>query len=269
MLAIVAWTYLSLEFAHRNNLPTERGNGKAISLADFLKENQCPFSKGIKNNLKAMIKLRDQVEHRVLGGEDPSWFGIFQACCTNYDLELTRLFGEDLTLAKDLSLSLQLSGLNIGQATEMAKSNLPAEIDSVNAELLSGMTEEEKNDLEFRFSVIYMSIASSKSESVYKFITPSSAEGLEVSNVLVKHKPSAVTHPFKPMEVVTNVKEKTGKSFTSHQHALMWKKHKVRPAGNATKPEETNLDYCYYNPTFKTYTYNQSWVDLICNEIGV
>lgn len=269
MLTIVAWTYLALEFAERNDLATERGNGKAISLADFIKMNECPFPEGVKNNLKAMIALRDQVEHRVLGGEDPSWFGIFQACCTNYDTWLTKIFGEDLTLAREMSLSLQFSGLNIGQATEMANTGLPPAIDSVNAEILNGMTEAEKNDLEFRFSVIYMTVASSKSEAVYKFIAPSSAEGLDISNVLVKHKPSAVTHPFKPMEVVALVAEKTGKVFTSHQHTQQWKNHQVRPNGDADNPEETNLDYCYYNPTFKAYTYNENWVDLICSEINV
>ena len=41
VLAVIAWTYLILEFAERNDLPTTRKNGEAISLADFLKFPKC------------------------------------------------------------------------------------------------------------------------------------------------------------------------------------------------------------------------------------
>ena len=77
VLAITAWTYLALEYAERNQLPSERKNGDAISLADFLKITECPFSKGIVDNLKAMIKLRDLVAHRLMGPYQEVWLITF------------------------------------------------------------------------------------------------------------------------------------------------------------------------------------------------
>lgn len=269
MLSNVAWTYLALEFSSRNGHSMTRKNGKSVSLADFLKQPYCPFSDGVRNNLKAIIKIRDASEHTLLGPNDSSWMGLFQACCMNYEKTIVDLFGERLSLGSEINFALQFSGLKIGQAEEMAKSDLPDVIKAVNSEIYRGMSSEAKDDLEFEFSVVYTTVASSKSKAKFNFVSPASAEGLEIANVLVKHKPSADTHPYKPKDVITLVRKRIEAKFSGHQHTQLWKKHKVRPDGNSAEPDKTNLDYCYYNPTFKTYTYNESWVDLICNEIGV
>jgi hypothetical protein len=260
MLANVAWTYFVLEYAERNGLPTARKNGSAISLSDFLKNKECPFSSGVKDNLNALIQIRDATEHKVLGPYDSNWISIFQACCMNYEKTLTEEFGKRLTLSSEISFALQFSGLSVGQATEMGNAQLPESIKSINAEVFGKLSEEQRNDQEFQFSVIYTTVESSKAKSAFQFVSPKSAEGKEISNILVKHKPSADTHPYKPGDVIKHVSKQLGKKITQHQHTQKWKEHKVRPDGNAADPKSTNLDYCFYNPTFKSYTYNQAWI---------
>lgn len=267
MLANVAWTYFALEYSERNGLPLKRRNGQAISLSDFISTTDCPFSDGVKKNLRALVKIRDATEHTVLGPYDDEWIRIFQATCLNYEKQITTLFGNRLSISNDISFALQFSGLAIGQVSELASSHLPEKIKSINAEIFDGMTTSQTDDLEFQFSVVYTTVESSKSKSAFQFVSPRSAEGKEISNVLVKHKPSAVTHPYKPFQVIEKVKEKSGKSFTSHSHTTAWKKHNVRPPTNSVNPEKTDMRYCYYNPTFKSYTYNEAWVDLLVEEI--
>lgn len=247
MLANVAWTYLALEYSARNDLPLFRKNGKAISLSDFISNNSCPFSDGVKSNLKALIKLRDATEHTVLGPYDEEWVRIFQANCLNYEEQIIHLFGIRLSLSTEISFALQFSGMEIGQVTELVKSELPGAVKTINADIFDGLTEQQKDDLEFQFSVVYTTI--------------------EISNVLVKQKPSAITHPYKPSEVVQIVNAKTNKPFKTHHHTTAWKRHKIRPDGNSNKPEATNIDFCYYNPTFKSYAYNDAWVELLVSEI--
>lgn len=268
MLANVAWTYLVLEFSSKNGLPLKRKNGSAISLSDFLKSGSCPFSEGVKNNLQALIKIRDATEHRVLGPYDSSWIGIFQASCVNYEREITRFFGGRLSLSSEISFALQFSGLSIGQAKEMAKSGLPDEVEAINAEIFGKLSEVEKDDLEFQFSVVYMTVESSKSKAAFQFVSPETAEGKEIANVLVKHKPSAITHPYRPSDVCDRVLEKSGKKLSTYQHSVLWKKHSVRPSSDSIMPGKTKLEYCYYNPTFKCYTYNEAWVDFIITELA-
>lgn len=267
MLANVAWTYFALEYSARNGLPTKRKNGKAISLSDFLNSKDCPFPEGVEKNLRAVVKIRDATEHTVLGPYDEEWIRIFQANCLNYENQLTQCFGARLSLSSEISFALQFSGLKIGQVHQMSKASLPEKIKAINSDIFGALTDEQKDDLEFQFSVVYTTVESSKSKAAFQFVSPETAEGKEISNVLVKHKPSAITHPYKPGEVVNLVIEKSGKKFTSHQHTLAWKKHKVRPDGKSKTPDKTNLDYCYYNPTFKSYTYNDAWVEYLISEL--
>jgi hypothetical protein len=267
MLANVAWTYFALEYSARHGLPTKRKNGNSISLADFLNSKDCPFPDGVVKNLKALVKIRDATEHTVLGPYDEEWIRIFQATCLNYENQLTKCFGARLSLSSEISFALQFSGLKIGQVNQMSKSSLPEKIKAINSDIFGAMTDEQKDDLEFQFSVVYTTVESSKSKAAFQFVSPNTAEGQEISNVLVKHKPSAITHPYKPGEVVKLVREKSGEKFTSHQHTLAWKKHNVRPDGKSKNPEKTNLDYCYYNPTFKSYTYNDAWVEFLVEKL--
>lgn len=267
VLAVIGWTYLILEYSHQNSLPTVRGNGKAISLADFIKSSNCPLSEGMKNNLRALIKIRDAVEHSLTGPERGAWTEIFQATCVNYEKTLVEHFGERLSMSAEASFALQMSGLSINQAIEMANSGLTPKIQSINAELMEKIPEEQRDDKEFRFSVVYTTVETSKSNAAFRFVSPLSQEGMEISNVLVKHKPSHLTHPFKPSEVKAEVKKRTKMKFNMSDHSLYWKEWKVRPIGGSPKPDATNLDYCYYNPTYKSYSYSQAWVERIVDDM--
>ncbi|MCZ7676751.1 MAG: hypothetical protein M5U35_14005 [Roseovarius sp.] len=227
-----------------------------------------PFSDGVEKNLRALVKIRDATEHTILGPYDEEWTRIFQANCLNYERQLTDLFGERLSLVDEISFALQFSGLRVNQISEIAKSKLPEAIKSINKEIFNGMTREEMDNLEFQFSVVYTTVESSKSKAAFQFVSPRSAEGKQISNVLVKYKPLEVTHPYKPGQVVAMVAERSGKTFNFHLHTAAWKKHKVRPDSGSKIPEKTNLDYCFYSPVYKSYTYNDAWVDLLVGEIN-
>ena len=267
--AVVAWTYLALEYASRNQMPTERQNGKAISLADFLKEGKCPLSEGIKQNLKAMIKLRDLVQHTLLGPFEEDWIGLFQANCLNYEKTIVRLFGQRLSLSAEMSFALQFSGLSMGQATELIKSDLPLAIKSINAELFNGMPDEQRNDLEFQFSVIYTTVAASNAKSAFHFYSPESAEGIEIKNVLVKFRTTDVTHPHKPKKVIEEVIRRSGQKFNMYKHTQAFQRHHVRPNGKSDTPEKTNEEFCHYDKVYRDYSYNDAWIDLLIKEIKV
>lgn len=268
VLSTISWTYLIHEYASRKGMKTERKNGKAISLIDFCKDNDCPFSDGVKNNISAIVRLRDLVEHRLLGEEDPKWISIFQANCLNYENFLVSEFGPKLSLTRDLAFSLQFSGLSIGQAEAMAKSRMQSVVSAINADIFRGISEETRDDQEFQFSVIYTTVSASKSNAAFHFYSADSQEGKAISEILIKHKPSAETHPFLATQVRDEVKRRTGRNFTISDHSGAWKRHEVRPAERSKDPSRTNTEFCYYNPVYKRYSYNQKWIDLLCEEVG-
>lgn len=267
ILVNVAWTYLLHEYYLRNGVRIIGADGRSLLLSQMIERHDCPISAGAKSNLKAMKLLRDEVEHKLMGRSDPNWFGLFQACCVNFEKTLCTLFGEELTLSRELSLALQFTKINFDQAVELNRLELPSHIDALDARLIEGMSEEEVQDLEFRFRVVYTLDAASKSRAHLEFVRPDSAEGKEIRNVLVNYKSADQYYPHKPAAVANLVSRASGKRFTTNNHTQAWRHFSVRPINGTANPERTNKEYCIYHAAHRDYTYSQKWVDKLVAEI--
>jgi hypothetical protein len=267
ILVNVAWTYLLHEFYIRKKVKIVGDDGRTLLLSQMIKRQDCPLSPGMKKNLEALKLIRDDVEHNLLGKSDAKWLPLFQACCLNFDKVICQLFGEDLSLQNELSVALQFARLNVEQITKLQKYEIPERIEALDARLKEGLTEEQADDLEYQFRVVYTLDSASKSRSHIHFINPGSAEANQIHNVLVKFKSADESHPHKPARVPPLVAERSGKSFTSHNHVQAWRKFGVRPPEGARKPETTNKDYCIYHPAHNDYTYSEKWVDFLVSQI--
>lgn len=269
MLANVAWTYLLHEYYLRKSGNINGSDGKTWPLSYMLSQGDCPLSKGMKQNLLALKGIRDAVEHNILGRADVKWLSLFQACCLNFDRKITELFGESLSLQGDLSFALQFTRLSLSQISEVQKHEIPEHIEALDARLREGLSESDLADLDYQFRVIYTLDQATKGTSHFQFVQPESAEGKEISNILVKYKPADETHPYKPKAVCDEVSRRTGTTFTSRNHTQAWRLHQVRPRNNAAHPEKTNKEYCVYHPAHGDYTYSEKWVERLASEVSV
>jgi len=260
VLANIAWTYLLHEHYERKGVVIVDENGNSLLLGQMIERQDCPLSAGMRDNLRVMKRLRDKVEHLILGKADLTWLPLFQACCLNFDKALTDLFGERLSLSRDLSYALQFARLSIEQASMVNKYEIPAHIAALDALLMEGMTEAQLADLEFQFRVIYTLEAASKSKAHFEFIHPDSAEGKEIHNVLGYLKAADEMYPHKPGKVVEGVVA-AGHAFTSNDHTKAWRHYKVRPKTGVPHPENTDKNYCLYHQAHGDYTYSKAWVD--------
>jgi hypothetical protein len=188
VLANVAWTYLLHEHYVRNGTSIIGADGRSLLLSQMVDRQDAPLSAGIRNNLRALKLLRDEVEHKLLGKADAKWLSLFQACCLNFDKTLCALFGERLTLANDLAFALQFARLNFEQVEAINRFEIPPHIEALDARVRQGLDEGQIGDLEFQFRVIYTLDSASKSRAHFEFVRPDSAEGKEIRNVLVQHK---------------------------------------------------------------------------------
>jgi hypothetical protein len=268
MLANVAWTYLLHEHYERKGVKILDKDGRSLLLSQMLDRNDCPLSKGMKDNLRTMKVLRDDVEHKLLGRADIRWLGLFQACCLNFDKAICDLFGNRLTLSHDLSFAIQFTKMNLEQLSTLNRYEIPAHIDAIDARLSEGMTEAQIADLEYQFRVVYTLDAVTKSRAHYQFVQPDSAEGKDIRNVLVQHRLADHLYPHKPGNVVSEVKRRTGKAFTPRNHTQAWRKFGVRLSKGAVQPENTNKDYCVYHAAHKDYTYSEQWIELLVAEVS-
>jgi len=268
ILTNVAWTYLLHEYYERRKINIINQDGKSLLLSQMLKRDDCPLSKGIINNLNSLKTIRDEVEHKLLGRADSHWLSLFQACCLNFDKVICDLFSERLTLTNDLSFALQFAKLNIEQISIFNQYEVPPHINAIDALLIENMNEENLNDLEYQFKVIYTLTSASNSKKNFQFIKPDTEEGKEIHNVLLKHQSSDKIYPYKPNKVVDLVHQKTNKKFNIHDHTKAWKKHQIRPLSQSNKPENTNRKYCIYHQAHNDYTYSEEWVELLISELS-
>lgn len=268
VLANIAWTYLLHEFYDRNKVKIIDDHGRSLLLSQMIRRQDCPLSEGIKRNLKALKIIRDEVEHSLLGKSDLKWLSLFQACCLNFDKTICNLFGDELSLQKDLAFALQFARLNVEQLSALQKYVIPEHIEALDARLKEGMTEEQMADLEYQFRVVYTLDSSSKSQSHIQFLHPDSDAAKQIRNVLAKYKSADELYPHKPMQVTALVAQKSGKRFTSHNHTQAWRKFRVRPRPRSAQPQNTDKEYCIYHAAHRDYTYSDNWVDFLVNEIS-
>jgi hypothetical protein len=268
VLANIAWTYLLHEYYERKGVPIIGDDGRSLLLSQMIKKDDCHLSPGIRNNLKAMKEIRDQVEHNLFGNTDVLWLPIFQACCLNFEETLCRLFGANLSLQNELSLALQFAKPSVEDLALLHKYPVPAHIEALDARLRGRMTEEQLDDLEYQFRVVYTLDSSSKSRAHIRFLHPGSAEAEQVRNVLVKYKAADDLYPLKPTQVAALVKKQSGQSFTIHNHTQAWNYYKVRPRKGAKKPDQTNKEYCIYHAAHADYTYSHAWVSYLVKEVS-
>ena len=269
VLANVAWTYLMHEHYRRRGINPENEDGSSFALSYILKREDCPLSNGIRNNLTAVKAIRDDVEHKLLRRSDIKWLSIFQACCLNYDKTITDWFGHRVSLQHELSVSLQFSKLDMEHAAQLASYDVPGHITALDALLTKDMSEEELDDLEFQFRVVYTLDSASKSKSHFEFLQPESEAGKQVQFVLQKFKIGDELFPHKPGDVCKKVRIATGKKFSQNDHTLAWKRHKVRPNSNSAQPDKTNREYCIYHKSHQDYTYNDKWISVLVAELLV
>ena len=143
----------------------------------MLKRNDCPLTGGQANNLKAISLLRDEVEHKLLGKSDLAWQGLFQACCLNFEEVLCRLFGSQVTLAKNLAFSLQFVKPDFHQLAQVSNHNLPPHIEALDARLQAMFSEAERLELSYQFRVVYTFDAATKGTANIEFVNPDSVKG--------------------------------------------------------------------------------------------
>jgi hypothetical protein len=154
------------------------------------------------------------------------------------------------------------------QLTTLQKFDVPEVIETLDAQLIEGLREDQINDIEYQFKVVFTLDASSKSRAHIQFVHPSSGEAEEIRNVLIKYKPADELYPYKPTKVTKLVVSKTGKPFTNNTHANAWRKYKARPKHKAKRPAETNREFCIYHPAHGDYTYSEKWVEFLVEKIA-
>ena len=275
ILFIIAWVYLlhayyrekKVEYRYfqlvngRRKFDRVVGAYKYWDLFKCISVQECPLDEHTKNNLKFLIGLRNQIEHKKAAGLDSYFSARYQACALNYNHYLKALHGEKYSLDKKLALSLQFAELDYSQAQIIKdrEQQIPQYVRSYIADFEKDLTEEEIKNERFSYRLLFTKVAAKRvgqADRVIEFLSPNDPLAKDIQKEYWikedREKPK-----FSPSQVIEKVQGAGFKLFRMHQHTLFWQKRGGK-----------NPDKGFGTKVVKTWYWYQNWIDFIISELS-
>lgn len=241
VLAIIAWTYLlhayyrvlkidyhyySMHGTRKRYDRTKYGAKKSWELERCLDDSICPINNEAKLNLKFLIGLRNEIEHQMTTRIDDAVSAKFQACCLNYESAIRSLFGDDYSISKVLSMSIQLSAIAEPQVETLRDiKNLPQNIASYIEDYDRQIPLAVFNSPIYSYRVLFVQKTANRpgqADKVLTFVKPDSpeAEGINSEYVLIKEREKP---KYLPLAIVDMMKAKGYTKMNMHHFVQCWK----------------------------------------------
>ncbi|MFC0103797.1 DUF3644 domain-containing protein [Sphingopyxis terrae] len=230
--AIIAWTYLMHAYYRREGVDyryrraglvqtTPNGAEKYWELGQCIATGACPLDHGAINNLKFLLEIRHEIEHRATNRIDDALSAKLQACCLNFNDAIKSLFGAQFALERRLPIALQFVTFDGSQRALLAGENLPAHIATAMDNFHNGLTEDEQKDPRFRYRVAFVPKVTGRATNAdlaIDFVRPGSPEAAAVERVLLKE---VERQKYLPSQIVTMVREAGYPHFNMFDHTKL------------------------------------------------
>ncbi|MGY3143371.1 hypothetical protein ACVWYQ_000370 [Bradyrhizobium sp. USDA 3397] len=259
--AVIAWTYLmhahfkrtGVDYRYTDRrtgelLKTRHGADKHWELETCLGDPSCPLDAATKANLKFLIEIRHEIEHQMTRRIDDLISAKLQATCLNFSNAVKSLFGAEYGLDRELGVALQFSGIGKNQRDLLLKdTNLPHHLIAAHTDYEDSLPDEIVRDPKYAYRVAYVerSVNSKgKADQVVEFIRPDSAEGQEITRVLVKE---SERKKYKPKDIVEILRHEGHPKFNQHAHQLLWKAEDAKNPAHQYGVELRPGDWWWYD----------------------
>lgn len=266
--SIIAWTYLLHAYYKREGIDYRYKKGGAVEktpsgaekyweLNQCLAHGNCPLKKGEINNLKFLIEIRHEIEHRSTSRIDNTLSAKLQACCINFNDAIKALFGKEFALEKRLPIALQFVTFDGAQRAELTGEDLPPHIATAMDNFHDRLTDDEQKDPKFRYRVAFVpriSGKASKADIAIEFIKPGSPEAEAVERVLLKE---VERQKYLPSEIVAKIKAAEHPAFSMHDHTVLAKQLDARAPAKG-----------YGVKVAKTWYWYENWFDKVVEKLS-
>lgn len=270
VLFVIAWVYLlhayyrlkKIDYRYHEVIDGRKkyeyadGGRKYWDLSKCLSVPDCPIDKHTVNNLRFLIGLRNQIEHKKAAGLDSYLSARYQACALNYNYYLKTLHGDKYSLDEKLALSLQFAELDY-QHAEVIKDKeqqIPQHIRTYIADFENRLSEDEIKNERFAYRLLFTRVTAKRegqADRVIEFLSPNDPLAKDIQKEYWikedREKPK-----YSATQVINKIKELGFKSFGMHQHTLFWKQHNGK---DPAKGFGANV--------VKTWYWYQTWIDYV------
>lgn len=263
VLMNISWTYLmhayyrgeGVEYRYYKEVgksrrydKTKHGAYKYWELERCLNDRNSPIDNNASNNLRFLIGLRHEIEHQMTTRIDDLLSARFQACAINYNQYIKELFGDEHSIEKHLSFSLQFSSISIEQKEMLEEqADLPANIKGYIQKFDSVLSDKEFDNPSYSYRVLFVQKTANKrgqADKVIEFVKADSelAEKVNKDYVYLKETEKSKYLPSKIVEII----QKEGYlKFKMHHHTNLWQSKKAKEAQKGFGVEVANTWYWY------------------------
>ena len=295
VLMSIAWTSLlhaifekrGISYFYKKNKVRYQmidGERRSWDLAESTKKYFTDQNSPERKNLEFFVKLRNKIEHRFVPEIDKDIFGECQAMLINYEDTITKEFGDNFAVSENLVFALQFSKILHSKQNDIVKSKQGKEYREVKKfinQYRGSLKKEVVESMNYNFRVYLIpKVGNHKNSSDFtlEFVKYNPANPLEsekYQKLLVGIKEKQVPYEgFKAGAVAKAVYEKlkdkmplNWKFNPSSKHVRCWKYYKVRPETGSKTPENTKIEYCFWDKTFGQYGFTQKWIDFLVKEL--
>ena len=229
---------------------------------------------GIRENLARWVEIRNTVAHRHLPALDHVVIPLAQAGLLKTESVLVGVFGPEFALGEKLSVPLQLSGFrdpDVLASRKRLQASLPLDVQAVLARVYDAPADL-LADPSYMMRVAFIPAVPSSGRSpdvVAYFVRPGEVPSeLEetLDRYVVLTKPTARPN-FSAMQVINEVRRRTGYKFHANLHVQVSRTLGIRPGRD--EPEATlDIKYAEFITSFKRYLYSQAWIDLLVDKLS-
>jgi len=249
VLMNIAWTYLLHAYYRKHHIEyryyqqrvkrrvfdkTKSGAHKHWELERCLNDRQSPIDKDTANNLRFLIGIRHEIEHRMTSRLDSSLSAKFQACCLNYNEYARKLFGEKFGIDKHLAFSLQFSSISREQVAALpSPGKMPSHIKAFIDGFEGKLTDEEFNSPRFAYRVLFVAKTANRkgqADQVIEFVKSDSPLATNVNKAYAVIKETE-RPKYLPGGIVKMMKDEGYVRFSMHSHTQLWKQMDAKNPG--------------------------------------
>jgi hypothetical protein len=266
--AVIGWTYLlhayfkreGVDYRYKRNgivQKTPEGADKYWELGQCITTSANPLDRAVVNNLRFLLEIRHEIEHRSTSRIDDALSAKLQACCINFNEALKTLFGREYALEKRLPIALQFVTFDASQRAILLGADLPPHIATAMDNFHNKLTEEEQTDPRFRFRVAFVPKVTgkaSKADHAIEFVKPGSSEAEAVEKVLLKE---TERPKYLPSQIVARVKAAGHPGFGIYDHTIL-----------AQQLDARNLGKGYGVSVANTWYWYDSWFEKVLEKLG-
>jgi hypothetical protein len=257
----IEYRYFKLVKGRRRRFERLNGSYKYWDLAKCISIETCPLDRHTKNNLKFLIGLRNQIEHKKAVGLNSYFSARYQACALNYNYYLKKLHGVVHSLDKKLALSLQFAELDYSQAEAIKdkEEKIPSYIRNYVADFEKDLAEDDIKNERFAYRLLFTKVTAKRKGQADRVIRFLSSNDPMAKNIEKQYwvKEDREKPKYSATQVITNIQKRGFPKFKMHKHTQFWKKYDGKNPKKGFGAKVVRY-WCWY----------QNWIDFVYEKLS-